>query len=219
MGEAGELPKTLDSVKAALGEAAEIIVADGGSRDGTAEIARGRARLLESAPGRGRQLNAGARAARGDVLLFLHADTWLSPGTDAAITRALARAEVVGGCFKITIRGPSARRSIARALAAAINARTRLFRTATGDQAIFCRRSAFEAAGGFPNRDLFEDVMFYRRLRRLGAVALLEPAVRTSDRRWRERGYVRTIVTRLVLRLLFVLGVSSESLARVDRRG
>ncbi len=160
-------------------------------------------------------MNAGARAARGDILLFLHADTWLSPGSAAAMTRALAQAGVAGGCFKLALRGPSATRPIARALARSINARSRWFRTATGDQAIFARRQVFERIGGFSDGGLFEDVLFYRALRQSGAVALLEPPARTSDRRWRQRGYSRTIASHLLLRVLFWMGVEPARLARV----
>ena len=96
--------------------------------------------------------------------------------------------------------------------------RSRLFNTATGDQAIFARRSAFRRLGGYSDDGLFEDVMFYRRLRRLGSVALLDPSVRTSERRWRRHGYLRTIAVHLTLRLLFTAGVSPGRLARLYHR-
>lgn len=194
-------------------------MADGGSVDGTTELAAHRARVVRSPPGRGRQLNAGARSAGGDVLIFLHADTWLSPGAWAAVSEALAQPGTVGGCFKVALRGPSAHRLTARVLATAINARSRWFRTATGDQAIFVRRTVFGELGGFPSHDLFEDVAFYRRLRRRGEVVVLEPPVRTSDRRWRRQGYLRTIAAHILLRLLFLLGVPPGRLARLYRRG
>ncbi len=190
-------------------------MADGGSDDGTRSVAAARARLIDAPRGRGRQLNTGACAACGDVLLFLHADTWLSPGSADALTRALAREDVAGGCFKVALRGPSAGRPIARLLARGINSRSRWFRTATGDQAIFARRRAFDRIGGFSEGELFEDVLFYRALRRSGPVVLLDPPVRTSDRRWRERGYPRTIANHLLLRFLFLLGVNPARLARV----
>lgn len=194
---------------------------DGGSSDGTPAVAASWAdkgvRVIESTPGRGRQLEAGARASYGDALIFLHADTWMDPQAGAALARALARPVIVGGCFKLALRGPSTHRLVSRLLTSAINARTRAFRTATGDQAIFCRRDAYERLGGFTDDDLFEDVIFYRRLRRLGGLAFLEPPVRTSDRRWRVNGYLRTIATHLAFRLLFLLGVSPERLARLYR--
>jgi rSAM/selenodomain-associated transferase 2 len=205
-------------VVAAFGPSVEVIVVDGGSEDQTAELAEKRAVVVRSSPGRGRQLNAGARSASGDVFLFLHADTRLSPESGAALGDALNVPEIVGGCFKLALRGPSAGLVIARMLGAAINLRSRFLRTATGDQAIFARRSAFEQAGGYTTDDLFEDVLFYRKLRRLGRVAVLDPPVRTSDRRWRKLGYARTIATHLVLRLMFLAGVSAARVARLYRR-
>ncbi len=218
LGEAGELAATLDSVVAALGSSAEIIVADAGSDDGTTEVAREAALVVESTPGRGRQQNAGVECSEGAILLFLHADTWLSLDAGTALAEAVARPEVIGGCFSLSLRGPSARRPIARGLALAINLRSRWFRTATGDQAIFARRSAFQQVGGFKDHDLFEDVIFYRRLRRLGKVVVLKSPVLTSDRRWRKSGYLRTIATHLALRFLFLLGVSPARLAALYRQ-
>lgn len=193
-------------------------MADGGSTDGTTEIAVSRARLVRSQAGRGRQLNAGARQARGELLLFLHADTWLSPKAGEALTEILRSSRVVGGCFSVVLRGPSADRPIARLLAKGINARSRWLRTATGDQAIFARRSAFAKIGGFPDWELLEDVGFYRRLRRLGEVVVLDNTVQTSDRRWRQFGYLRTIGSHLLLRSLFLAGASPVRLAHFYQR-
>ncbi len=215
--EADELGGTLDAVRAAV-RPVEIIVVDGGSRDGTRARAAGKARILETDPGRGGQLNAGIRAARGDVLLFLHADTWLSPRAGEALRAACGQPGVVGGCFEVSLRGPTGRRLLARALAGAINLRSRWLRTATGDQAIFARASSCRAAGGFPNHPLFEDISFFRRLRKLGRVVVLRPAVQTSDRRWRQDGYLRTITRHLLLRLLFSLGFPPTRLTRLYRR-
>jgi rSAM/selenodomain-associated transferase 2 len=218
LNEAAELSATLDSVRDALGPDAEIIVVDGGSSDGTVDRARGKARVIGSAPGRGRQLNAGLDAAGGDILLFLHADTWLRQGAAAAILKALEHPEVSGGCFRIALRGPTAHHAFARILARAINWRSRWLTSATGDQAIFARRSACKRVGGFREEELFEDVIFYRRLRRLGRVAVIGPPVLTSDRRWRRLGYPRTVFTHLVLRLLFLLRVPPAQLARLHQR-
>ena len=196
----------------------EVIVVDGGSSDGTVDLARGRARVVGSAPGRGRQFNVGLGAAGGDVVLFLHADTWLRQGAEAAIITALQHPQLTGGCFRISLRGPTANHPFARMLARAINWRSRWLTSATGDQAIFARRSACARLGGFPEEELFEDVIFYRRLRRLGRVAVIGPPVLTSDRRWRRLGYPRTVITHLVLRLLFLLRVPPAQLARLYQR-
>ncbi len=217
LNEAPELPATLDSVEAALGGVAEIVVCDGGSTDDTARAAASRARVVRSAAGRGRQLNSGARAAHADVLLFLHADTWLSPGAGSALAAAVQQPQVVGGCFRLRLRGPSAERRIAKLLAAGIDLRSQWLRTATGDQAIWARRAAFQRIGGFAEDHPFEDVLFYRRLRRLGRVVVLEPAVQTSERRWRERGYARTIGLHLGLRLALGLGIPPNRLGRFYR--
>lgn len=219
LNEAEELPGTLRSAIAALGPDAEILVVDGGSTDGTVEACPDSARVLHSPAGRGRQLELGAREARGEILLFLHADTRLHPDAGAALRAAASDPDVAGGCFRLRFRGPTAGRPVARMLATAINVRTRLFRTATGDQAIFARRSAFEAVGGFSDLPLFEDVAFFRKLRRHGRTVVLEPPVETSERRWREGGYLRTMASHLFRRLLFHLGVSPRHLAQgYDRR-
>jgi len=202
----------------AFGPSVEVVVADGGSKDRTVELAEGRARIVSAPRGRGRQLNEGAQAALGDLLVFLHADTRLSPGAGTALSEALAQGEIVGGCFKVKLRGPSARLPAARALAAAINWRSRRLHTATGDQAIFARRTAFDRVGGYPDDELFEDVLFYRGLKRLGPVLVLDLTVSTSDRRWRTFGYTRTIATHLLLRILFLMGVPPARLARLYRR-
>ena len=209
---------TVEAARAAFGPAAEVIVADGGSRDGTQEIAAATARLITCTAGRGAQLNAGAAVAIGEVLVFLHADTHPSGGSRDALEAALSREHVVGGCFELALRGPSQRRLIARVLAAAINLRSRVLHTATGDQAIFVRRHSFHAIDGFPDQDLFEDVIFLRRLRRAGTIVVLRPPVHTSDRRWRENGYLKTILLHWALRLLFLMGVSPGRLAALYRR-
>lgn len=196
----------------------DVIVADGGSRDGTRDVAQATAHLVTCTAGRGAQLNAGAASATGDVLVFLHADTHPSGRSRDALETALSREDVVGGCFELALRGPTERRAIARLLAWAINLRSRVLRTATGDQAIFVRRHTFRAIGGFPDQDLFEDVIFFRRLRRAGSIAVLRPPVRTSDRRWRKNGYVRTILIHWALRLLFTMGVSPGRLVALYRR-
>jgi rSAM/selenodomain-associated transferase 2 len=181
------------------GVGVEVVVVDGGSADGTADLARRfapeagarglRLVVMEAERGRARQMNAGAARARGEVLLFLHADTLLPPGALPAIAAALARPEVVGGAFRHSFR----ERGVGLWLvSAASNLRARLWGTLYGDQAIFVRRRAFEALGGFRALPLFEDADLSRRMRRLGRTVLLPLRVRTSARRYLRGGVART---------------------------
>ena len=192
----------------------ELIVVDGGSSDGSQVLARSLAdQVLLSPPGRARQMNAGAKAASGDALLFLHADTVLPSDAPALVARALTRR--AWGRFDVQIDGRSRLLPIVAAL---MNTRSRLTGVATGDQAIFVRRQAFEAIGGFPDQPLMEDIEISTRLRRQhGQPACLRTRVTTSGRRWDERGAWRTLWLMWRLRLGYRLGVSAERLAAAYR--
>ena len=192
---------------------AEVIVVDGGSRDGTAAVASGRpgVRFLASARGRARQMNAGAREASGDVLLFLHADTRLPEGAASAIAEALAAPAVVGGRFDVRFDSP---RRILRVVAWFMNARSRATSICTGDQAIFVRRADFEAVGGYPDVPLMEDIELSRRLKARGRLAALRARVTTSARKWEREGPLRTIGLMWALRLLHFCGVAPPRLHR-----
>ncbi len=190
----------------------EIIVVDGGSRDRTVDVARACAdRVLRGGRGRATQMNAGAAVARGDVLLFLHADTRLPPGCHQAITRALADDGVVGGRFDLRL---DAQGFPYRLVERMISLRSRLTRVATGDQAIFARRSVFEQLGGYPLLPLMEDIAFCRALKRAGRIACLRERVVTSARRWQRRGVVRTVLLMWAVRAAYYAGVSPARLAR-----
>ena len=166
-----------------------------------------------SARGRARQMNAGAHAATGAALLFLHADTVLPLDAPALIERALRQR--AWGCFDVQIDGRSRWLPV---VAAFMNRRSRLTGIATGDQAIFMRRDAFDAVGGFPEQPLMEDIEISRRLRaRFGAPACLHERVVTSGRRWDQRGAWRTIVLMWRLRWLYWRGVPAERLAEFYR--
>jgi rSAM/selenodomain-associated transferase 2 len=190
----------------------EIVVVDGGSSDATARVAREHADLvLTAARGRAAQMNAGAAAARGQVLLFLHADTRLPRGFDAAVLGALGDPAVVGGRFDVRLVPSS---PLLVLIGGLMNLRSRLTRIATGDQAIFVRRAVFEALGGFEPIPLMEDVAFCRTLKRCGRIACLALAVETSSRRWREDGPLRTVLLMWWLRLLYFCGVPPQRLRR-----
>ena len=191
---------------------AEIIVADGGSEDGTADLARPLAdRVLEAPRGRARQMNAGAAAARGDVLLFLHADTVLPEDAPGAIRAALEASGKQWGRFDATIAGRDALLAVVSLM---MNARSRMSGIATGDQAMFMRREAFETVGGFPDIPLMEDVALSKRLKLLSPPACLRQRVITSARRWERDGVLRTIVLMWRLRFAYAMGVDPRRLAR-----
>lgn len=186
----------------------EVIVADGGSADGSAVLARPLADcVVRAAPGRARQMNAGAGAATGDALLFLHADTALPEGAAERVAAALEQR--AWGRFDVAIEGRSA---LLPVVAFFMNLRSRLTGIATGDQAIFVRRAAFR---GFPEIALMEDVAFCAAMkRRYGRPACLRAKVRTSGRRWDRHGALRTMMLMWRLRLAYFLGAAPEDLAR-----
>ena len=189
----------------------EVIVVDGGSSDGTAERARVLAdRVIAAARGRSLQMNAGAAAARGDVLLFLHADTRLPENADRLVLDGLARSGRGWGRFDVRIDGGG----LLRVVAMMMNARSRLTGIVTGDQALFVARAAFDRVGGFPPIALMEDVALSARLKRLGRPCALRAHVTTSARRWRQHGTLRTVLLMWRLRLRFFLGADPAKLAR-----
>ncbi|HLZ34070.1 MAG TPA: TIGR04283 family arsenosugar biosynthesis glycosyltransferase [Nitrospira sp.] len=191
----------------------EIVVVDGGSTDQTrAEAeARGLARVLTSQPGRARQLNAGAKASRSEILLFLHADTRLPDRARQSIESALADPAVVGGRFDVRFDSHSA---WSRIISTFMNLRSRLTRISTGDQAMFVRRHIFEQLGGFSDIPLMEDIEFSTRLKRTGPTRALHDTVTTSFRRWEQQGPLRTVLLMWTLRLLYWIGVSPHRLTR-----
>lgn len=189
---------------------AELIVVDGGSRDGTADRARAcGAVVLEAPRSRAAQMNAGAASARGGSLLFLHADTRLPDGADGLIARALRTH--AWGRFDVRIDG---RHPMLRMVAAMMNLRSRLTGIATGDQAMFVTRAAFEQAGRFPQQPLMEDIELSARLRRVGRPACLAARATTSGRRWERDGAWRTILLMWRLRFAYWRGAPPAELHR-----
>ncbi len=192
----------------------EVLVVDGGSTDGTPEAARAFSDVvvLEGPRGRARQMNEGARLARGDLLWFLHADSLPAPGSVAAIRRALANPRVRVGAFRFRLDGS---RIGYRVVEAGVSLRTRWLRLPFGDQGLFVRRTDFEAIGGYREIPLFEDVRLVREMRRKGRLALLDLPLVTSARRWESNGLWATTLLHWRLLALERLGVGPERLARV----
>lgn len=184
----------------------ETIVVDGGSQDRTCDIAREFAvRIVDAERGRARQMNRGAQAARGDVLLFLHADTCLPATAFADIAAALSDARYLGGRFDVALDGGH---WLLPVIGRLISYRSRVSKVGTGDQALFVRRDVFQRIGGFEDIPLMEDIALCRTLKRLGGVACLRSRVVTSARRWEADGVWRTIFRMWTLKLLYLSGVS-----------
>lgn len=191
---------------------AEVIVVDGGSADGTREAAEATGladRVISAQRGRALQMNAGAAMARGESLVFLHADTYLPEGADDRIARALGNGTEGWGRFDVRIEGRSPWLAV---VAYFMNVRSRLTGIATGDQALFVSRSLFERVGGFPVQALMEDIELSARLRRIRRPESLRDKVVTSGRRWEGHGVWRTILLMWRLRLAYFFGASPERL-------
>ena len=211
LNEEAQLEETLLAARAALGPDVEVIVVDGCSQDRTKEIAAKHGTAIAAKRCRGAQLQAGARAATGGILVFLHADTRLPPGSAAAIRSAVA-AGAGAGCFRFALH-PTPRAIHYRVLEKSVNWRTHFFKTATGDQAIFAARAAYDACGGFPAFPVLEDVAFVQAVSSVTRFQPLSLAARTSSRRW-DRGFARTVFTHLTLRAAFALGADPHRLNR-----
>jgi rSAM/selenodomain-associated transferase 2 len=207
LNEAAGIERALRALAPLRARGHEVIVVDGGSADATRAIASPFADQVLGAPrGRARQMNAGAAAARGDALLFLHADTQLPELADRLVIEALNQRD--WGRFDVRIESP---RAALRVVACAMNLRSRLTGIATGDQAIFVRRDAFP---GFPEIALMEDIAFSKAMKRRSPPACLRERVLTSGRRWEKHGVLRTVLLMWRLRLAYFLGVSPDELAR-----
>lgn len=214
LNEAAGIEATLRALQPLRARGVELVLADGGSGDGTAALARTWVDAVADAPrGRALQMNAGAALARAEVLLFLHADTQLPPLADVLVLQAVASG-ACWGRFDVRIEG---RPWVLRVVATLMNLRSRASGIATGDQAIFVTREAFERVGGFPAQPLMEDVEISRRLKRLGRPACLSAKVCTSGRRWEQRGVWRTILLMWQLRWRYWRGESAARLAEAYR--
>jgi rSAM/selenodomain-associated transferase 2 len=190
---------------------AEVIVADGGSTDGTAGIASRVATVVTSPPGRAVQMNAGARRAKGDVLLFVHADARFGPGALDAVRIAMRDGRVTGGAFDIRYEGDD----LAARVFTRVNRVRRSCGVVYGDAGLFCRRAAFERLGGYRELPIMEDYEFARRLLRSGRMAMLDEPIYISDRRWRKAGLLRTLFAWTLIQGLYSAGVSPRMLANL----
>ena len=209
--EEANIGATLEAMQPLRRRGVEILVVDGGSADRTTAIASPLSDAAITAPrGRATQMNAGAARARGDVLLFVHADTRLPAEADRLILEGLAASGRLWGHFDVAIASPH---PLLRLAAGLMNRRSRLTGIATGDQAIFVRRSVFLSCGGYPNQPLMEDIALSSALKRVGRPLCLSHRVLTSARRWERRGVVRTIFLMWRLRLAYFLGADPAQLA------
>ena len=214
LNEAENLRSTLASAE--RGTKAEIIVVDGGSTDETVELAKSfGVRLLSTAAGRAGQVNAGALAASGNVLLFLHGDTRLPPDFHQHVQTIMARSGTVAGAFSLGIDSTEFGLRIIEKLA---NFRSRFFQMPYGDQAIFLRADLFHAIGGFPNMVIMEDFVLMRRIKKEGSIAIAPVPVKTSARRWLKLGILKTTLINQAVLLGYFLGSDPERLARWYRR-
>jgi rSAM/selenodomain-associated transferase 2 len=212
LNEGGIIRSLLESLQPLRRQGHQIILVDGGSQDGTCELAAPLVDLLaHSEPGRARQMNLGAAAADGEIFWFLHADSHLPADAAACVLQALAKPERCWGRFDVRLSGKS---WLLHTVGELISLRSRLTGIATGDQGIFVRRHAFYAAGGFPDIPLMEDVAISRRLKRMARPCCLKERIVTSSRRWQQQGVVRTILLMWRLRLAFFLGADPAKLVR-----
>ncbi|MEO6697528.1 MAG: TIGR04283 family arsenosugar biosynthesis glycosyltransferase [Gammaproteobacteria bacterium] len=212
LNEAAAIGSTLIGLQGLRAAGQEVIVVDGGSTDATCRLAAPLVdQLVQGERGRARQMNLGAAAACGDVLLFLHADTRLAQDAETVIHSGLAQTGARWGRFDVRLSGSH---PLLRVVETLMNLRSRLTGIATGDQAIFVRRDLFEQAGGFPDIPLMEDIALSRILKRFSRPFCARERVITSSRRWEQHGIVRTIFLMWRLRLDYALGVKPEQLVR-----
>ncbi len=216
LNEAAELPETLRRIRL-VPEVKEIIIADGGSRDATVKLAEAAGCLVVNGePGRGRQLRAGAARATGEVLLFLHADTWIPPHAGRALLDCLARPGVVAGGFYKVFRDPP--NWLVRGSRFKCWWRLLVAQRVMADQGIFLRRDTLDHIGGVPDVPLMEEFELCKRLRPLGRIALADATVVTSARKFAKLGTLRTYLLMWRVTLGYYRGVPLEELRRLYER-
>lgn len=214
LNEAGNIKEAIAITQ--LSTNVEVIVVDGGSRDDTVKIAQSLGvKVISSSPGRAMQMNAGAVAASGDILLFLHADTRLPTGFDEMVRTALQQSETVAGAFKLRI---NASLLSLRWVEWGVNVRSHFCQMPYGDQAIFLTKKVFQEIGGFPELLIMEDFELMRRLKRIGRIVIIPTPVLTSARRWLKKGVFKTTLLNQVVIIAYLLGFSPERIYRWYRQ-
>jgi rSAM/selenodomain-associated transferase 2 len=213
LNEAPAIVQTLLALQPLREAGHEVIVVDSGSRDDTITVAKPYAdKITQSPRGRSRQMNAGAKLASGEILLFLHGDTFLPGRADRLIIEGMKTGERKWGRFDVNFSG---KHLLLRVIEILMNWRSRLSHIATGDQAIFVKRELFEAIGGFPEIDLMEDIALSKMLKKHGRPLCLYQRVLTSSRRWEEKGLFRTIFLMWFLRAAYFLKANPGQLAKL----
>ena len=217
LNEADVLDRTLKHLTLLNPPPKEILIVDGGSQDNTLNIAHqaGISWLVSSKAGRSIQMNLGAKAAKGNILLFLHADTRLPAQFDILVRDTLAQTDIIAGAFALQI---DAGRWSLRLIEIGVNWRSRTLQMPYGDQAIFLPRAVFEKIGGFPELPMMEDFELMRRLKRWGRIAIIPVPVLTSARRWLQKGAIETTLMNQIAIIAYLLGVSPERIKRWYRR-
>ena len=213
--ESSNILDTLNGLQGFREQGHEIVVVDGGSSDSTLELAEPLVDCALSGPkGRAAQMNTGAQASSGDLLLFVHADSSLPNHAASLITSALQQSQRVWGRFDVRLSGAHI---LLRVVESMMNIRSRVTGIATGDQAIFVRRDIFEQQGGYPDIPLMEDVALSKRLKRISLPVCIRQRLTTSSRRWEEHGIWRTIFLMWRLRFAYFVGEKPEQLVRLYR--
>ena len=213
LNEATLIADTLLSLQSLRASGHELIVSDGGSTDASVTLSRPLAdRVMKSPRGRSQQMNHGAKLANGEILLFLHADTFLPNGADRMILQGMDGGKKIWGRFDVKLAG---QHPLLRMVELLMNLRSRFFGIATGDQGIFVQRELFERVGGFPEIDLMEDIALSKILKKHGRPLCLWQRVLTSSRRWEAKGILRTILLMWFLRLTFFYKVNPRRLIKL----
>lgn len=210
LNEAKILDKTLSQLQPEL-KKHELIIVDGGSTDNSVGIAKQYGKVVISERGRAKQLNAGAAAATGDILVFLHADVWLEPGAFASVEKTLSLGYVGGGFLqKIDNKG-----LLYRIIEITADMRGKYQKIYYGDSGVFISKRDFQNINGFPDVPIMEEIEFSKKMRKLGKTRLVKPRIHISARRWQKRGIIRTTVTNWFITLLYNCGYSLDRLAKL----